>query len=118
MFQPKSKKVWVLYNIGFAHKDQSPSSRPRLQVHCQKFEESADICSKKSYLSKRGRKVVEPEPEPYALPRSQTTALRQAIDTLWKDYSNQLLSELNIDQAEIVSIILSEAIRHQGEVSI
>ena len=105
----------LLYNVGPADPSILPEWRPRLKLICREFPETPGIRSVKSW-TKGSRKIDIPLPNCVMTTRQYTEASKN-MDALVEAEYERLVDELAIDQDDIVSRTLSEAVRQAKKVS-
>ena len=105
----------LLYNVGPADPSILPKFRPRLMLICREFPETPGIRSVKSWT--KGSQKIDIHLPNCVMTARQYTDTSKNMDALVEAEYERLVTELAIDQDDIVSRTLSEAVRQAKRVS-
>ena len=105
----------LLYNVGPADPLSLPESRPRLKLICREFPETPEIRSVKSWI--KGSHRIDIRLPNYVMTSRQYIETSRNMDALVETEYERLVKELAIDQDDIVTRTLSEAVRQAKKVS-
>ena len=111
----KSTKRLSLYNVAIPFDPRNPASRLQLEVSCRKFTETEETCCHKMWMSKGERKKIKLPC--YAMWPSEAKNLAEKLDPFLEQHHPGILAEIQHGNDAIVSMIITEAARHQGQVS-
>ena len=105
----------LLYNVGPADPSILPELRPHLKLTCREFPETPGVRSVKSWT--KGSRKIDIHLPNCVMTTRQYAETAKNMDALVEAEYERLVTELAIDQDDIVSRTLSEAVRQAKKVS-
>ena len=115
VWKNKSKVLLGLYNVDYTTAPEPQPSHPHLQVLCRRFHETEEFLGG----SRRGidKYMTSAKLPPYAMCQPQKQKVGETLNIMLQMNFAKILSRIQHEQEETVSLIIEEASRHRKEVS-